>query len=226
MELLFVEKITNNIKEDKEDSWLCSSLEFKNTDTKPIYINNNLPHMINTTSRKNMYSCGICCRNLQSKIWFQECETDYDIACSHIKWILIAREYSRQQDINKRPWPNNYLFPTTYEQVKLCGIINDNLNKPNLRQTYFSDALENIDSLPPYPIMYDTIYFPDIIYVNNAIVKSKGVFSCNCDLDKYYKSFNKNFNCHHCINIINFENEKQRLREFILFLVFKYFDLV
>ena len=42
MELLFVEKITNNIKEDKEDSWLCSSLEFKKTDTKPIYINNNL----------------------------------------------------------------------------------------------------------------------------------------------------------------------------------------
>lgn len=225
MELLFTAKICKNIKEDKENVWSFSALEFKINNVKPIYINNNIPHSIQSSKKINMYSCGICCRNLQSKLWFNETESDYDLACSHIKWILIAKEYNRQQDINKRPWPNNYLFPTTYDQVKLCSIINNNLQKPNLRQTYFSDAIENIDSLPPYPVIYDTIYFPNIIYCKNRIVKKKGIFTCNCDIDKYYKNFSNNFNCNHCIEIINFENDKQRLREFILFLVFKYFEI-
>lgn len=224
MASLFYQPLNNFIIEEKENCWNFDSFEFNLNDKKPIYIYNNIPHSINSFSKKIKFSCGICCRNLQSKIWFSDSEADYDLACSHIKWILIAKEYSCQQDINKRPWPNNYLFPTTYQQVKLCTLIIKNLKRPNLSQTYFSDSIENIDSLPPYPVIYDTMYFPDIFYVKNKIVKKRGIFFCNCDLDKYYKSFNNNFNCHHCIDIINLENSKQRLREFILFLVFKYFQ--
>ena len=223
MDELLLNKNTKEIKEIKEDNWEILSLEFKENNENPIYINNKYPNYFTSISHKKIYSCDICSRNLQSKIWFEDNNKDYGLACNHIKWVLISMEYFKHNSISNYKWQTSYLYPIKENQIKLCNFLINSMKIPNIKQTYFSDAIGNLDFLPPYPTIYDTIHFPYIYYKKDTVIKKNGIYYCTCSIDKLYKKENLKNMCCHCLNVSNIENKNQRIRTFILFLVSKYF---
>tara|TARA_B100001093_G_scaffold283098_1_gene270481 strand:- start:431 stop:1069 length:639 start_codon:yes stop_codon:yes gene_type:complete len=205
---------------------ICQKSEYKwnikeNTIVKlnnnPIYIKNNWPSAIQTTSHKKLFSCGICNRAIQSKLWFSDTLLDFDLACNHIKSILIAIEYSQQQN-PKRLWPKNWPFPCCELEIEKCNLIIDEINNPNKLQTYFADSFENLNTLMPYPIYYDTINYCDFITSNYQITKYRGHYQCNCN------DYTNNFLCKHINKLIKMENKKDKIINLALLITWKYFD--
>ena len=198
----------------KENIWLIEDYEASKIENCNIYIKNDWPHNFNSSQNKKLFACGICNPKLQSKVWFTDSTIDYELACNHIKNILIAQEYSKQQQ-QDRPWPNNWSFPTTCLEVDKCNLLIDEIKNPDKLQTYFSDSLENIDSLMPYPTYYDTIKYIDFKLKKYQVIKNNSIYNCNCK---------KMFKCNHIKNVILYEKKKDTIINLVLFLVQKYFE--
>jgi len=205
------------ICQKSEYLWTVKENKITKLNNNPIYIKNTWPSTIQTINHKKLFSCGICNRAIQSKIWFSNTTLDYDLACNHIKSILIALEYSEQQN-SKRLWPHNWPFPSSEFEIQKCNLIITQINNPYKLQTYFSDSFENLNTLMPYPVYYDTINYCDLITCNYKIIKDRGHYKCNCS------DYNINFSCKHISNIIKDEKQKDKIINLTLLIVRKYFD--
>jgi len=204
------------ICQKSECLWNIKENTIVKLDNNPIYIKNNWSP-IQSTNNKNLFSCGICNRAIQSKLWFSNTILDYDLACNHIKSILIAIEYSEQQN-PKRLWPADWPFPCSELEIEKCNLIINEINNPNKIQTYFPDSFENLDTLMPYPVYYDTINYCDLIISDYQIIKDRSHYKCNC------YDYRHNFSCKHINNLIKFENKKDKIIYLALLITSKYFN--
>lgn len=84
-------------------------------------------------------------------------------------------QYFKQNNINNYKYPISYLYPIKQNQIKLCNFLINSMKIPNIKQTYSSDAIGNLDFLPPYPTIYDTIHFPYIYYKKDTVIKKRNI---------------------------------------------------
>jgi hypothetical protein len=206
-----------NYKEISENNWSLREKVIKKQKNKNIYINNKYPLNFNTSSHKKVFSCGICSLKMQSKIWFSNSKYDYSIACNHIKDIILAIEYSNQQN-SIREWPKEWPFPYDRLTIEKYILLNNELNNPNKKQTYFQDSFENLDSLIPIPTYYDTINYYNYDYNDYNIVKKYGKFYCNCCNFSIYNT------CEHIDLLVLKEKKLLSIINISLLLANKFFE--
>jgi len=193
-----------NILQKNENSWIVEDYDLCHQDNCFIYIKNDFSQNFINSQNKKFFSCGICNPNLQSKIWFSNTKLDYDLACNHIKNIILAQEYSKYQYSNTL-WPKYLIYPTTYLDLLKCDLINkqiDNINKLKLDFNIYINY-------------YDKINYIDFRLTKYQVIKNKSRFFCNC---KYIN------NCNHIKNVKIYDKKNDIIINLVLFLVHKYFD--
>lgn len=205
------------IYQKSEYSWNIKENKIVRLNNNHIYIKNNWPSNIVTTNHKKFFSCGICNREMQSKLWFSNTLLDYDLACKHIKSVLIALEYSQQEN-TKRSWPESWPFPSSESEIEKCNLLLNEINNPEKLQTYFADSFENLDTFVSWPVYYDTINYCDFIISDYKIIKHRGHYRCNCS------DYAFNFSCKHINTLVKFEKKKDNIISLALLITKKYFD--
>ena len=211
--------IREKIREIHENEWEIISSKIQIIDNLNIYINSQYPSNFNTTNNRKLYSCGICCPDLQSKFWFTNCKSDYNIACIHLKKVFIALD-PRSNYNNEDNLFLNILNDENEKQI--IKLLKMQLENPNKRQIYFPDSFENLSSLMPDPQLYDCINYCKKVKEKFTIFKNYRIYSCSCN--KYLNS--NNSECIHIQTVKAKEEKNHKIINLGLLISRKYFEII
>ena len=227
-----VENIENKkpcINYISENKWRVENQIFINSQEKCIYIQNQYPSNFHSLSKcKNQFSCGICKLDRQSKIWFGLNQEDYDLGCIHIKELISAIYWGRE-NINISYISNgmlpilNYTVPQTYLEVERAKILLSNLSTPVTRQIFFIRNDQCLIESESSSASYNTISYPELKWNENIVLYNKRQYNCTCK-HRQTRLFNNKYVCEHIIKVVEDEEIKTRKLDLVLFLINKYFE--
>jgi len=233
---MYREKIFNcpNIKDRKssinnieENTWRVGNSIFVNSEEKCIYIQNQYPSNFRSLSScKNQFSCGICKQEIQSKKWFGLNQQDYELGCIHIKHLISAIYWGRE-NINisyittgRLPYLA-YAVPSTCLEVERAKIILSNLSLPIIKQVLFMRNIECLGETESLSASYNIICYPELKWSENIVKYSKRNYKCTCSNNIYN---NGKYVCDHILKVVGDEEIKTRKLGLVLFLINKYFE--
>ena len=212
-----------------ENRWKVGNHIFSNSDEKCIYIQNQYPSNFYSLSKcKNQFSCGICKQTRQSKIWFGLNQEDYDLGCIHIKELISAIYWGRENinisNISTGMLPFlEYRVPRSYIEVERAKILLCNLCTPLTKQIYFIRNEECLIESEASSASYNIISYPELKWNENIVSYNKRQYNCTCK-HRQTRLFNNKYVCEHIIKVVQDEEIKSRKLDLVLFLVNKYFE--